>query len=541
MAEGQEYAVTLPRSNAAGLFAQSFIRSRQTAEQRDILQQQQAAKAAADRKKQDDDDIKEVLKYTDGISAGFKDVKEFGREGVDATMKEMNNAIFAEIQEVRAGKKKVDPIRYREIASQYIAKAKEIDRWSTDVDAVGTDMTKYYSNIPGVNANGVKQLTNLAVKNLGATAPVEKVIGFVRKNIGALVENRKGVEEHWKGLGTYSAGIGTGANGAMTAGRESKTIQVDSEIEGKGMGSKVIPKGETINLNELGYRDEGMDATKKAPWEVSQNNTSSMKIPGMVSAGVMASPDLLPGKEVDWNNNKKKNRVIALEGLADESGNLRMYDEKFYQNMMENEGAKLWIDKLFNKEVRRYEDATGQPFPQSEQIEEMAKRAIAYKERAAVVDGKHNAVSAQPVYHHTTVVNNAGGKAAEGPVIREIQKKIDRAAALSPDGVLAIKLPGDQGKTVLQQASESLRDPDKIKKLNSQNVGVRKTPEGSMIYWVNNSGVKEDLHLMEESATDTPLQVYTKAKLAINNGGGTPAAAAPAKKNKPIVSRGTVQ
>jgi len=75
MAEGQEYAQILPRSNAAGLFAQNFLRSRQTAEQRDILRAQQEAKMIADKKKQDDADLNELLKFKDGLSTGFKDVK----------------------------------------------------------------------------------------------------------------------------------------------------------------------------------------------------------------------------------------------------------------------------------------------------------------------------------------------------------------------------------------------------------------------------------------------------------------------------------
>jgi len=203
---------------------------------------------------------------------------------------------------------------------------------------------------------------------------------------------------------------------------------------------------------------------------------------------------------------------------------LHLYDEAHYKSLMENKGAELFVNKIFKAHVKKYEETTGKPFPMSEQVVEMAKRAIVYKERAELVDGKYNAVAAQQIAPRITVVNNNGGsKASESVTVRQVQAKIDRAVALGPkDGTLAIKLPGDQGRTVLEQAAQSQRDPDKIKKMNSSNVGVRATPEGSMIYWVDENNKKEDLHLMEESATDTPLQVDIKGKRAVNNG-GTPA------------------
>lgn len=477
MAKGQEYAQILPRSNAAGLFAQNFLRSRQTAEQRDILRQQQEMKLALDKKKQDDADINELLKFKDGLSAGFKDVKEHAREGVDQTLVEMHKALTEQIQ---SGQR--DPIKFRQIASQYTDKATEIKRWGDDVDKAGDDLTKYYTPIPGVNANGVKQLVNLAVtraKRDGLPPPnKEKIAQFVDQNIGELIDNKKGFTEPFKEIGTQTIGIGTGNNGKMTAGKSTMTIPVDAELDGKGLGTRVIPKGETVALASLNF-------------------------------GV-------------GNANNRLQKFKGMDNLADQDGNLHLYDENHYASLMENKGAQLLVDKLFKAHVKQYEESNGQPFPMSEQIVDMTKRAIVYKERAELVDGKYNAVAPQPVYHHTTVVNNNGGKASEAVTVRKIQEKIDRAVALYPNGVLSIKLPGDQGRTVLDQAAQSQRDPEKIKKMNSSNVGVRATPEGSMIYWVNDAGVKEDLHLMEESATDIPLNPGIKEKKQAAGGGSAP-------------------
>jgi len=515
MAEGQEYAQILPRSNAAGLFAQNFLRSRQTAEQRDILRAQQEAKAAADKKKQDEADLNAILNDVAEVKKNYKDVPELGREGVNMVVAEMNKEVVSELY-----KGNLNRLYFHEVIQKHANKADAINQWSKAAMETEGNLTKAYTDIPGVNANGVNGLVRFITNKLGTKATPDVIQDFVNKNVGKVVDSNKGAMSYWATLGTYTTGIGSGANGRMTAGKETKTIQLDSEIEGEGMGSNVVPKGEIINLNNLGFRDEGMDPNKKAPW------------------------DLTPGKQVDWNNNVKKNRVVPLEGLADKDGNLRLYDETFYKSMMQNKGAELWINKLFDAEVERYEKETGKAFPQQEQIVEMAKRAIAYKERALVVDGKYNAVAAQPIAPRITVVNNNGGgsKGSEAVTVKEIQAKIDRAVALSPNGfVSAVDLPGDEQDAVLEQARKAAKADD-AKEMDANNIGVQKGANGkSEIIYTKADGVtKVRLKTMDRLNTDVPKQPGIKEKRKVIGGGGTPAAV-PAQKNKTVVTPGNVR
>jgi len=493
MAEGQEYAQILPRSNAAGLFAQNFLRSRQTAEQRDILRAQQEAKMIADKKKQDDADLNELLKFKDGLSTGFKDVKEYAREGVDKTLVDMHSELTKQLQQGQR-----DPIKFRQLASQFTDKATEIKRWGEDIDKAAEDLTKYYSPVAGVNANGVRQLVNLAVKR---GVPKDKIQDFVNQNVDELIENEDGLIKPFKEIGTQTVGIGTGNNGRMTAGKSTMTIPNDSELDGKGLGTRVIPKGETVALSSLDFGVTGM--------------------------------------------NKGVEKFKGLDDLADKDGNLHLYDEDYYKSLMENKGAELFVNKIFKAHVKKYEETTGKPFPISEQIVDMAKRAIVYKKREELVDGKYNAVAAQQIAPRITVVNNNGGgssKGAEAVTVKEIQAKIDRAVALSPNGfVSAVDLPGDEQDAVLEQARKAAKADD-AKEMDANNIGVQKGANGkSEIIYTKADGVtKVRLKTMDRLNTDVPKQPGIKEKRKVIGGGGTPAAV-PAQKNKTVVTPGNVR
>ena len=435
MPNGQEIAVTLPKSNAATIFAQSFLQGRASRDRKEAMQAAASNKEALRQKKEAADNEAAAVKLAQGFGSGVSSPEFDVQQGITENLAMGRKAI------AEAAAKGTKGFALLNAGQQYADNAVKLQNWGNGLTAGINQLKAEYKGIDGINADAIPAIISKKIKEKNLMGQMDPTT----ENLRALVESSaddlipdpaKPLVNYWgANIKDQSITVGTSRNGKNTGGGRAVTIPNDAVAIENGKDTEIVPKHDVFPLNV-------------AP---SQIENLSMPRDAFIKA------------------------QTYLGGLFDApDGNVKLYDKENFDLLMKSEASRRAVNKLFNERVNAFNAVAANktaPFPKGGIEEEMAKRAIVYSMRAPNVKAAYDLKNSQATF---TLRMPAAPRAAKEETLT-VDGYAELASALDGKvgGEMALSGFSNKVNPQLMKMAREASSTEDAAKLDAQNIVVR--------------------------------------------------------------------